>query len=87
MPDPTPQPHQKPGEADEIDHTPKGKLDTRKQAGPTDPRESYSVEIQRELRAAEMLIVAAHHNLDNDQPLSDPQRAILQALGTLPETY
>lgn len=83
MQEPMPHPHQEPNDITDTGFVPTERLDTRTKA---DPRESYPEEVQRQLRAAEMLIVGAHHNLEKGQTLSDSQRAILGALGVLPET-
>lgn len=57
------------------------KLDTREQ---TDPRADYPEDVQRLLRASEMIIVGAHHKLATGKPLSETETAMMRLLGVLP---
>ena len=58
------------------------KLDTREQ---TDPRADYPEDVQRLLRAAEMLIVGAHHKLVKNKPLSATETTMMKLLGVIPD--
>lgn len=62
------------------------KLDTTIQSEPSDPRELYTEDLQKALRTAEILIVAAYHKLNNGQQLTADEIALLKMLGFTPGT-